>query len=501
MSKNKQIYPVGFSDPRDYKRLHRRLQALNYHKKGIADLLKRSELAVPDSADLPLLLHRTRGGSPLETLVRLFFIGVPVAGDMAERALGPVPLERCAAAGLITLDNDEVIGNLHLQPYRDLIFAHDSLQILKDGGREDWVMGIGNSTMMLVNLAIRQKVGNMLDLCSGCGCHALLAAEHSDRIVAVDRNPRATGYCSFNTQLNLIENVDSLTGNLFEPVVGQRFGLIVSNPPFVISPSSKFIYRDGGLRGDEFCRRLLREAPEYLEEGGYLFMLFNFAHYKGQNWKERLPQWFEGIGCDVWVLYTKTRDISDYAATWIKTTEGIDVDRFTNAYKQWIDYYEQETIEAISDCTLIMRRNSSGPNWFSITDSPENITGAAGEDIIRTFLVRDFLESVSNETLLNAKLKVAESVGMRQEFQATNGGWNGEPAELYREKGLTYKCKVDMYVAGFVARCNGKRTVRELLKELAEVIESDFDTLVSKSMAFIRQLIEQGFLYSEGVGD
>ena len=499
MLKHNLIHPKGFTDPEDYRRLRIRLQEINYTREGILEVLGRSGQEIPHSTDIPPLLHRTNGGSPLETCIRLFLMGVAVPAAMAKQALQPVSLERCKAAGLIKVKDGQVAGKLNLQPYNELLFAHDPFHVLAHGGQADWVMGIGNSTMMLSNLTMRRHVEQMLDLCSGCGSHALLAAKHSGRVFAVDRNPRATAYCSFNAQLNHMDNVESVTGNLFEPVASQRFGLVVANPPFVISPSTKFIYRDSGVRGDEFCRQLIREAPKHLGGGGYLLMLFNFAYYKNQNWKERLSQWFKEIGCDVWLLQTRTRDVSIYAANWIKSTEGHDSNRFSKAYEQWMQYYEQEGIEEIGDFTLIMRRKERGKNWFWLDDSPENIIGQAGDEIINAFEIRDFLESATDEMLLKTSLRVAKAVRLLQEFEADNGAWSGGPAELILTRGLSYKCKVDMYVAGLVARCNGQRPLIELIKELAGVLECDLNTLIRQLTGHIRHLIEKGYLHPEKI--
>ena len=91
-------------------------------------------------------------------------------------------------------------------------------------------------------------------------------------------------------------------GDLFEPVAGMTFDLIVSNPPFVISPESRYIYRDSGMAGDEVCRKICREAPRFMTDGGFCQIICNWAEFKGQDWRERLKTWFEGSGCDVWVM-------------------------------------------------------------------------------------------------------------------------------------------------------------------------------------------------------
>ena len=70
----------------------------------------------------------------------------------------------------------------------------------------------------------------------GCGIQALLAAKHSERVVATDVNPRALAFAAFNAALNGIDKIEFRLGDGFAPVEGESFDLIVSNPPYVISP-------------------------------------------------------------------------------------------------------------------------------------------------------------------------------------------------------------------------------------------------------------------------
>ena len=496
MSQTNNTCPYRFQDPDDYRRLHDHLSEINYSQEGIQDLLGRSSHTIPKSADLPPLLRLTNGRTPLETLVRLFLIRVEVDMVAAKQAFGPFELENCVQAGLITINNDKVSGGLNLLPFNDLFIGYDSLRELETGGcRPDWVMGIGSSTITLANLTIRRQGESMLDLCAGCGYHALLGSHHCDQVVAVDSNPRATALSVFNAMLNQIDNVQSKTGNLFEPVANKRFDLIVCNPPFVISPSSKYIYRDSGLRGDEFCRNLAAEAPNYMEEDGYFLMLFNWAHYANQDWKERLNQAFEGIGCDIWIMHNKIEDISNYASKWLKHTDGDDGLRFANAYEQWMSYYEKQQIEAISGCTLIMRRRTAGDNWFCLDDSLKPTVGPIGNDVHNAFKMHDYLEAISDEGLLDEKLLVSSALRMRQKFQPQDGAWTaGGNTEIFLAEGLRYTNTVDMYIARFLARCNGENDVRTLVGELAETLGEEFDFLAQKFLKLVRTFIQQAIL-------
>ena len=84
--------------------------------------------------------------------------------------------------------------------------------------------------------------------------------------------------------------LDVRGGSLYEPVAGERFDLVVSNPPFVVSPpgGERLVYRDSGLPGDDVVRRVVTEAPRHLAPGGVAQVLANWVHVAGQPWEERL---------------------------------------------------------------------------------------------------------------------------------------------------------------------------------------------------------------------
>ncbi len=113
----------------------------------------------------------------------------------------------------------------------------------------------------LAQLTLREPVGRALDLGTGCGVQALHLSGHADEVVATDVNPRALAVTAFNAALNDVR-VDVRDGSLWEPVADQRFDLVTTNPPFVISPATteRLVYRDSGLPGDRVVEDIVRGA-------------------------------------------------------------------------------------------------------------------------------------------------------------------------------------------------------------------------------------------------
>ncbi|RMF85514.1 MAG: methyltransferase domain-containing protein [Nitrospinota bacterium] len=490
----------GFADPDDFRRLQELLLQNNYTETAIQEVLAATELTTPRPIDLPPLLYRTRHGTPLETLIRLFLLGVPVGIDTVRRTIHPMTLEQWVAAGLLAVHGDQAIPLVELRPYQGLVLASDPPYTLQREAQPHFVMGVGSSTRTLANLTIRRPSRCSLDLGTGCGIHALLAAPHSEQVYAVDPNPRALRFTEFNAQLNGLSNITCLPGDLFAPVRTAQFDLVVSNPPYVISPAARYLYRDSTMPSDHFCQRIAREVTPLLTEGGYCQFLCHWIHPAGQDWRERLAGWFAETGCDTWVLRSATWDPSPYAIAWIHETEEPHPDRVAALYEEWMAYYAQEGIEAIGMGLVTMRRSSRKTPWFHLAEAPEKMFGPCGEFVLQQFALHDFLEALpDDQALLDLCLSVSPDVRWEQQCTPAETQWQVDASYLRLSRGFAYAGTIDPYIAGLVIRCNGQRPLRTLLNHLAASLHVDLGTITPACLAVVRRLIEQGFLLPPGV--
>ena len=118
----------------------------------------------------------------------------------------------------------------------------------------------------------------VLDLCSGSGILGLTAAKLGARATAVDLSRRAVLNARVNAALNRLA-LTVLRGDLFEPVDGRRFDLIVSNPPYIPAPPSngepKGAARawDAGPDGRAFLDRICDGAAGHLRSGGRILVV------------------------------------------------------------------------------------------------------------------------------------------------------------------------------------------------------------------------------------
>lgn len=470
----------------------------------LRDALQRADFSTPSILRLlgnerltelscrnPRLLYAVRSDHPLHNLVRLFIIGVPVALEQAELALRPIPLATLAELGILRLSARTATPLISILPHGDLLLASD-LGFVKPRA-VDYVPGTSDSSIFLELATIRRPFDTALDFGAGCGLQALRASLHCGRVVASDANRRALDFARFNAALNGLSNIDFVAGDAFEPVAGRSFGLIVANLPFAIAPSRRYIYRDSGMPLDQFARRFVTEAPARLEEGGYCQLLCQWVEVEGQDWHDRLHEWFDGSGCDVWVMKNDSRASDAYAEKWIKDTEVAPIEDSAAQFDEWMAFYESQRVVAIHSGAVTMRKRQ-GENWLRMDDAPERAASPFGEAILRAFALTDYLRERRDSDLLEERLRISPDIHMVQRCEWSSGSWRADAAQLRFHRDLEYVANIDHHVAGLVGGANGERTVAELIRQLAVEAGLPEERLRPACLTLIRGLIERGFL-------
>ncbi len=470
-----------------------------YTDKGILDALGINDLGTIRGDDREVLLRKTEGPLPLNTLIRLFCIEASCDTADLARAVAPMSVTEWVDAGLVAVDGATARACLKILPYHDLLVGFDPAWTLLTQQARGYVMGIGSSTLTLANLTIRNRISSTLDLGTGCGFHALLASSHSVRVTGVDINPRAVSIASLNGLLNGLTNVSFAGGDLFDPVSGQTFDLIVSNPPFVISPEQTYIYRDSGMEADGITRKIVRAAPAYLNTGGFCQILCNWAETRDRDWKDRLKEWFAGTGCDAWVMRTEVRDPATYAATWIRHTERASDADFAERYDKWLRYYDEQGIISLSAGLITMRKSVKPSSWFRADEGPERMLGPAGDALALGFRLKDFLEETGDPDLLKVRCRANPDMAMDRTTVPTDEGWVDTSLSIRLNRGLCYTGNIDYFVSDLIMGCDGDAPLGELLDRMARSLKKDPSTVAPAFTPIARGLIEKGFLIPEGV--
>jgi hypothetical protein len=482
-------------DPRQIARFRQALDGGGYTAGAVRDALASDASISRDSMEIPLYLRLLSPDTRLSTLIRLFLLGVPASLEDATSALMPLDLVEAQEMGIVTVGTESVTATLEVVPTEQLLIASDTFR--DEATRADHVLGLGPPAKVLAALTVRLPVQSALDLGTGNGVQALLAASHSQRVTAIDINARALRFAAFNAALNGLPPLDLRQGDLFAPVEGATFDLIVCNPPYVISPAFEFVYRDGGARGDAFCERVVRALPEYLREGAFGHVLVSWLHPRDTDWTEPVRRWLDGSGCDAIVLRYATHEPLEYAAAWNRPLRG-DADAYGAALDEWLRYFDELGVEAISWGAIVLRRRTAAANWVCAYNPSSDQFGPATEQILRLFAAQDFLAGMRDlEELLDETLVLVPDHRLDETGRLEPGTRAVERSVLSLDGGLRFEVAIDAATATVLTHADGTRSLREVLASVAEAASAPMDAFVASALPVIRRLLELGFLVPE----
>jgi hypothetical protein len=183
----------------------------NIARVGYSETAVRERLGLGDLADLqwralPIYRERLARRDPLSLAIELFLFQGSLRADELNQLVVASSRDVLIRTGVLSIDETGFArARVSLFPVGDrLIFSDHAWPELAHAGYVtvpyDQVMFIGRDSRDLARSTLRRPVRAALDLCTGSGIHALLAANHSQRVLAVDINPRAARCARFNAQ-------------------------------------------------------------------------------------------------------------------------------------------------------------------------------------------------------------------------------------------------------------------------------------------------------------
>lgn len=483
-------------------------------------------------------------GYKVAVLTALFMLGEPVSAAALETALPRTGVAGALAIGLV-VPTQSASGEQRYAPAVDLRpheaeDAHGSVRwwVASDLGElvtgqalaPDHVLGIGRAGLTLAALTPRKPVETALDLGVGCGIQTLYLLRHVRQVVATDISTRALEFTAFNVALAGVDSarVQLRQGNLLEPVAGQRFDLIVSNPPFVITPPS---VRQAGLplmeyrdAGGPILPALVRGLEDHLNPDGVAVMLGNWEHREGTSWRTSVNQWI-GKSLDAWIIQREVQDPVEYAAMWLRDG-GLTPERsgvaFENALAAWQEDFDSRQVSGVGMGYLVFHAPSvaatSGPGgtalegqtapeepasdaaapgavvepWRVLEEVPTSGQGALGEHVAQVIAAHEALRGLDDAQV--AALKLHTASGLSKEEALTPTPVPTAPV-IRQAEGFGRVIAVGMpEVALLSASDEGLLTVAQIAAAVASLTSEDQAAVLADMVAATRTFAHAGMV-------
>ena len=416
---------------------------------------------------------------PKALLASLFLQAASVPVDRARELLPEGGLDVLIRLGMVEADAATVRGSVLLYPLIGMHIASDFPG--RDLGGVDFVFpAISQQTWEYLGILPDAPCEALLEVGTGSGAAALLAARYAKSITATDISPRCLLFAEFNRRLNAVEGVRFLQADVYEGLAeGDTFDRIVSHPPYVPWTGKQEIYRHGGPDGEAILRRLLAGLAERLRPGGTCHLatmgLDTFEAPLEQRVREmigpREPEF------DLLVVERQTVTPLEIVAP---STEGED-HSFEQAWSL-SKALQASRARTLVRCSILIERRAGPGEPKTLRRRGEQATGAAE---IQRELARE-RSDWDWEALLDSAPEVAGELQLETISLPTDDGWMAQTRILHAAYPFVFRSDCPEWAAHLIPQLNGRRRLREALEPLG--VDGD------EAEAFLSCLVDAGVL-------
>ncbi len=446
----------------------------------------------------------------LAVLARLLILAMPQSMDAVSRALPRTGASGLMGLGLAASVDDDMhpLALIRPQSFVDAGGAGEwwiasDLDEAALGGPlpEDHVLGVGGASLTLASLQLPTPARRGLDIGTGCGIQALRARRGVGHMVATDISRRALAFTQLNALLNGVDGIEARFGSLFDPVEGEEFDRVVSNPPFVITPRvagvPSYEYRDGGLVGDDLVSEFVRGVGAHLAPGGVAQLLGNWETRAGTTGLDRVREWVEAspVPLDAWVVEREILDPLSYAELWVRDGGTIaGTPAFAGLVDAWIDDFDARKVTEVGFGYILLRRPVAGrPALARYESLPHALAGdGLGAHLADALDAHDRL-AVLDDTALAASILVG-APDVTEARHHLPGQEDPTVIELRQGGAFGRALAVDPGLAALVGACDGDLAVGPLIDAIAQLLDVDAGELRADLLPRVRELVFTGFL-------
>lgn len=509
------MYPAPVADPAGLAALQQDFVSAGYTTANIAQLLGPTATAALDREQhIPArraLVEPLAQGSRLAGIVSCFVLADPIELTVAESIFGNLTLEGALGLNIVRMtDAGQVVATVDISAYAtdypgDMWVVSDQTAFqLGQPLPADHILGVGKASLTLAEITPRSQVATALDLGTGCGVQAMHLLTHAEHVTITDISQRALDFATFNILLNadrlnvdpnhMGDRVTVLAGNMLEPVAGQTFDLVATNPPFVIAPSqatTTHTYRETGQTGDRVVQELISSIDTVLAPGGQAVMLANWEMFGSGAWSERLATW-PSEDLDIWAIQRSGSDPAQYAEIWLQdSSEQLDRQAYNAAYDRYLDDFETRGVTHIGFGWVWLRKRHGTPplrRFEYLTGPVHQPVAAAWTASIRK---HDAVKTAEPWALADVHLVAPDWVTYEQYRRF--GAEHPEVLMARSGAGFGRHVQLDTATAAVVGAADGELSAGQIVAAVAGLLELD-DDQTGALQTEITALYVDGFL-------
>lgn len=458
-----------------------------FRHSGFTDEGVRNHLGLDSLFDFAPRRHARAGDTPVESAldvwIRLFMDSEPVPASQVQENIGAEGSDLLTSFGLLRphpADRALMTGSVLLYPTPGPWLVSDRLPVESvptdhapseglDRLRADAVYpALTGSAKTFLDALPTGPVDDYLELCSGTGVAALMAAQAGARRVwAVDVSRRATEFAAFNARLNGIDTLTALEGDLWAPLRGRTFDIVVAHPPYVPSAEPEYVYRDGGQDGEQVTRGILAGLPEHLAPGGRFQCTATMSSRTNATAPRRIRAALGAASDEFDLVFVRHGriDLTDHFRSRLVSSDRDDAARAASQLRG-LDALD---IEELHFCTIALCRHGEDRDGFTVTfDAGGAVLWADLEWALHLGAAAGRPEGFA-EQLLDAPVRLAPSARLNVSYRPGDPGdepWIATQGRVTVGEPFRSSVEMGMADAAMLAEFDGSRTLREEFRRL-----------------------------------
>jgi methylase of polypeptide subunit release factors len=424
----------------------------------------------------------------LDALIWVLLEGRPLRPQVAREILPTGLPDLLAEFGLLVQSDSGWMCPIALYPTEDLYLISDR----SNDAVDSVYPAIEANSRRFLDVIPRSNCGSFLDLCTGTGIAALVAArDFAATAFACDLGDRAAEFAEFNRRLNGLANLKCEQGDLYQPYEGRVFDCIVSHPPHVPVLKPKHLFSDGGDDGEQVGRSIVQGLPAHLAPGGQFCLLAMGADTKEAPFERRARAWLGDAQQEF--------DIALVARKFLEPDEFITASVMRGSTElsqvpQWKAMFRNRGVTDLVYGTLLMCRKTESRAPFTVRRQTGETTHRRAEMDWLLRWERAIANGAGASLALNSRLAAAPGSELRVINHLKNGNWAAKEYRLQVDYPFHVECRTQPWILHLLSLCDGSKTGTQQLKTLISEGMVARGTSPEQFAQALTLLISEGFL-------